>query len=148
MGLKWYVYAPVYWTVFLVLFVLFVRALHIREYNNSEIRDGKVVYSIEFGIKGRMRKSSYPYYEFTYNDGVYASADRGVGRQYRAGEKIQVIFPKNDPTHSRIYNFGRFWLKHIELFLFFVAGLVVFVITRDINPFKRNAKKYHLKIIM
>lgn len=125
-----YKYSRYYVIVAVLLLPAFIYTLGVREYNNAEFADGKIIHGIEgrAGRTGRV-KYYYPQYEFRYRDSIYYNAREGYdARDFPVGSKVKIFFPANRPQESSIYTFAGYWLARVEIFYYIMAALILYVL--------------------
>jgi hypothetical protein len=68
----------------------------------------------------------------------YSVDARYIFREWREGDKVEVIFEKEDPEKGAVYNLWGYWLKWQEILGSIIALVVLFqvavAITRNPTP--------------
>jgi hypothetical protein len=94
---------------------------------------------------------------FGYGQKNYAIDARYLFREYSEGERVTVIYEKDDPAKAAVYSFWGYWIRWDELLGSIAALAILFqvavAITRNPTPeavieqmeFKEEKKKKYLE---
>ena len=119
-----------YWISYGVFMCFFFYLDSIGQYNNSEKTTGVVVDQL-IGAKGRINSTAtYPQIKFDYKDSSYLFGQRHGYFLWRFhnGDRVTVIFPKNDPGKAAIYSFLGYWIPLIKLLVSFMIAVAIFML--------------------
>ena len=120
----------VYWSVYIVVTMIWLYMFKKEEYQNSERVSGVVVQQLIGARRGKYSNETgkYPQFEFVYKDSIYISADQLYWvRNKKPGDKVKLIFQKGKPEEAVVYSLLSYWAPFWKISISFLVAFFLFM---------------------